>query len=152
MNASTAAPVPASGSGAPSGPFHPAGRGGAVAAYDCSNCPAYCCSYPEIVVERDDLLRLARHAGLDEDTARRRFTRAGTEPGERVMRHVRDPIFGTACRFLDIAARRCTVYEARPRACRDHPPAARCHYYDFLMAERGYQRNPTMAVRAYNVV
>lgn len=120
--------------------------------YDCDNCPSYCCSYPQIEVKPEDLRRLARHFGLDVDTALRRLTKDGDAPGARVMRHVRDPIFGSACRLLDPEARTCTAHEVRPNTCRGHPVTDRCHYYDFLMAERAFQNDPTLQVRAYNVV
>jgi len=29
--------------------------------YNCSRCPAYCCSYPRIPIEVSDVERLARH-------------------------------------------------------------------------------------------
>ena len=83
--------------------------------------------------------------------ARRRFTKPGRKPGEVVLRHVRDALFGTACRFLDLTTRRCTVYEVRPRVCRRHPSTPTCHYYAFLMAERRHQHDPRHVTRAYNI-
>ena len=47
--------------------------------------------------------------------------------------------FGKVCRFFDIEARRCTIYEARPEICRKYPGTWRCGYYDFLMFERRAQ-------------
>lgn len=117
--------------------------------YDCGRCPAYCCTYPRIGVTPRDLRRLAEHFGVDLDSARARFTKAGPEPGERVLRHSKDAIFGTACRFLDPGARRCTIYRARPAACRSYPGAPRCGYYDFLAAERRRQDDPALAVTAW---
>lgn len=119
--------------------------------YDCGNCPSYCCAYSQIEVTDHDLEGLARHLGLDPDTARRRLTKTGTEDGQRVLRHHRDPLFGTVCRFLDGESRSCTVHPARPQVCRDHPGSPSCHYYAFLMAERRYQGKPELLVRAYNV-
>ena len=110
--------------------------------YNCSNCPAYCCSYARIVVTEKDLERLARHFGVDRETARRRYTKKGDEPGERVMRHKEDEHYTTVCRFLDSETRNCTIYEARPRICREFPGAGRCGYYDFLMFERRAQDDP----------
>ena len=37
--------------------------------YDCSKCPAYCCSYDEISVTDRDVNRLARHFDLEPDVA-----------------------------------------------------------------------------------
>jgi Fe-S-cluster containining protein len=118
--------------------------------YDCHNCPSYCCSYPRIIVTPRDIRRLAKHFGLDEATARRRFTKKGEEPGEIVLRHQKDETYGTVCRFLDLETRMCTVHKVRPRICRDHPGSPVCHYYNFLMSERAYQDDPTFIARAYN--
>lgn len=118
--------------------------------YSCERCPAYCCSYARIAVNRRDLQRLARHFGLSEEAARRRFTKQGEEPGERVLRHRRDEHYGTACRFLDSETRMCTVYAARPEICRQFPGTARCGYYDFLTFERRLQGDPDFVAVAYN--
>jgi uncharacterized protein len=119
--------------------------------YDCLDCPSYCCTYPRIEVTPEDIRRLARHFGIDEATARKRFTKKGWEPDERVLRHHADETFGTACRFLDLDSRLCTVHEARPEICRDHPGRRSCGYYTFLMAEREDQEDPDLVARAYNV-
>ncbi len=116
--------------------------------YDCTRCPAYCCTYARIAVEPRDVARLARHLDLAPSTVRRRFTEAGSEPGERVLRHQKDPIFGTACCFLDVETRRCTVYKARPEVCSGYPESARCGYYDLLRFERRWQDDPELVVRA----
>lgn len=108
--------------------------------YDCLKCPAYCCSYDRIIVETSDLKRLARHFGVDLETARRRFTKI--KEGEQVLRHQKDQIYGTICMFLDIKTRRCTIYEARPGVCHEYPDKARCGYYDFLKWERAHQEDP----------
>ena len=110
--------------------------------YNCSKCPAYCCSYERITVTRADLKRLAKHFGLKFLDARRKLTKDGEERGERVLRHRSDEHFGSVCRFLDPETRRCTVYEARPRICRDFPGATSCGYYDFLKFERSAQDDP----------
>ena len=111
-------------------------------AYDCKNCPGYCCSYPLIRLTRRDVERLARHFDLDFATAERRFTKSAY--GARyAMRRKADPHFGGICRFFDVANRRCTVYEARPGICRQFPGAKRCGYYDFLMFERRAQDDET---------
>jgi Fe-S-cluster containining protein len=119
--------------------------------YDCDNCPAYCCSYPRIIVTAKDLKRLASHFGMTPTEARRKLTKKGAEPGERVLRHRKDETYGTACRFLDRETRACTVYEARPGICRDYPGLKRCGYYDFLQFERMLQEDPEFVPTAYNV-
>ena len=68
--------------------------------YDCLKCPAYCCSYDRIIVEKRDLARLARHFGIDVETARRRFTKV--VEGEQVLRHQKDKIYGSICMFIDL--------------------------------------------------
>jgi hypothetical protein len=114
---------------------------GARKAYDCLNCPGYCCSYPVIVVSRRDLARLARHFGLTEEEAERRFC-TSKHGHKRIMRRKKDEHFGRICRFFDTVARRCTVYAARPFVCRDYPGRERCGYYDFLKFERAGQKDP----------
>ena len=117
--------------------------------YDCLNCPSYCCTYPRIPVTQRDIRRLARHFELDEDVAERRFTKRGWTKRERVIRHQKDKIYGTACRFLDTETRLCTVHGARPAVCRSHPTSPSCGYYTFLMAERRDQGDPKLVARAY---
>jgi Fe-S-cluster containining protein len=118
--------------------------------YDCHNCPSYCCTYPRIGVTTEDIARLARHFGIDAAVAKRRFTRKGEEPGEVILRHKKDEVYGTACRFLDLETRMCTVHTARPGICRAHPGTTSCGYYTFLMSERRYQEDPEFVARAYN--
>ena len=81
--------------------------------YDCDVCPAYCCSYPRVILTKKDMKRLARHFGVGLAEARKRFTKKGAENGERVLRHRKDHIYKSVCRFLDRESRECTIYEAR---------------------------------------
>jgi len=118
--------------------------------YDCLNCPSFCCTYPRIEVKPRDLRRLARHFELDEESARRRFTKKGEQSGEIILRHRKDEHYGTACRFLDRETRLCSIHNARPAVCRDHPGTSSCAYYNFLMSERRYQDDPEWVARAYN--
>ena len=110
--------------------------------YDCSLCPAYCCSYPRIIVGKKDLKRLARHFGIDPAAARKKFTKRGAEKGERVLRHRKDTVYQSVCRFLDRESRQCTIYKARPKVCRQYPGERHCGYYDFLTFERRAQDDP----------
>lgn len=105
--------------------------------YDCSKCPAYCCTYYRISVEKRDITRLAKHFGISPEVAARRFTK--TVEGDNVLRHQKDAIYGSACMFLDLETRRCTIYEARPGVCREYPDKPRCGYYEFLRWERSHQ-------------
>ena len=118
--------------------------------YDCEACPAYCCSYPRIIVEDKDLKRLAKYFGISKRQARKKFTKKGEEPGERVLRHKKDEVYGTACRFLDRETRQCSVYTGRPSICRDYPGLRRCGYWEFLKFERNLQEDDEFIPTAYN--
>ncbi|HVT02695.1 MAG TPA: YkgJ family cysteine cluster protein [Thermoanaerobaculia bacterium] len=108
--------------------------------YDCSKCPAYCCSYDRINVNSADIARIARHFEITPEEAKQRFTKM--KEGDRVLRHRKDEIYGTVCMNLDKETRRCTIYEARPGTCREYPEQRRCGYYEFLSWERKHQDNP----------
>ena len=105
--------------------------------FNCSKCPAYCCSYDRIEVTRRDISRLARHFGLTYEQAEKRYTKVAY--GERVLRRQTDHIYKRVCQFLDKESRRCTIYDARPGVCREYPDSLRCGYYDFLASERRRQ-------------
>lgn len=114
--------------------------------YDCSRCPGYCCSYDRIVVTPGDLARLARHFKISPEEAHARFSRSYTDEDgsvERILKHRKDDVFGSICRFFDTKARQCTVYTARPAVCRQYPNGSRCGYYEFLKFERKHQGDDT---------
>ena len=70
--------------------------------FDCSKCPAYCCSiYERVQVTKRDLNRLAKHFGVTTDVAQKRYTKIDRESGERVLRRVKDVIFEQTCMFLN---------------------------------------------------
>jgi len=104
--------------------------------YNCDRCPAYCCSYPRIIVNKTDVKRLAKHFGMEVEKAYKKFTKKGHEKGEVVLRHQKDEHFGTICQFIDPETRGCTVYKSRPKICGDFPGTSRCGYYEFLKFER----------------
>jgi len=111
--------------------------------YDCSKCPAYCCSvYGRVRVTKRDLTRLAKHFNVTESTARRRFTKI--YDGERILRQKKDSIFSESCTFLNPVTRQCTIYDGRPEVCREFPDARRCAYYDLLQFEREQQGDDTV--------
>lgn len=111
--------------------------------YDCTKCPAYCCSIYELVrVKPRDIKRLAKHFGVDVATAQKKFTT--TWRGEQILRRKADPIFGKACTFLNPETRQCTIYHARPLVCRNFPGRVRCAYYDVLQFERIQQDDDTV--------
>ncbi|MEO8277170.1 MAG: YkgJ family cysteine cluster protein [Thermoanaerobaculia bacterium] len=110
--------------------------------FNCSNCPAHCCSYDYIETKPADIERLAKHHGIAVGVARKRFTKLVEGGKMRVLRHQKDEIFGSVCQFLNLESRQCTIYEGRPKICRDHPGTVRCGFYDFLCAERESQEDP----------
>ncbi|MEP6637343.1 MAG: YkgJ family cysteine cluster protein [Acidobacteriota bacterium] len=113
----------------------------APANYDCTKCPAYCCSiYERVQVTKRDINRLAKHFGISYETAFVRYTRPYNN--ERVLRRKADPIFGQACRFLNPATRQCGIYHARPGVCREYPETERCAYFDLIEFERSQQGDP----------
>lgn len=111
------------------------------ARYDCATCPGYCCSHSRIAISEHDIARLARHFGLSPAEAKRKFTYnyKTKEVDEQILRHQKDHIYKSVCRFFDRDERRCTIYEARPGVCRKYPYGNRCGYYDFLKFEREHQ-------------
>jgi uncharacterized protein len=110
--------------------------------YDCLKCPGYCCSYPIIEVKDRDAARIAKHFGLPLEKAEKKFFKAAHEH-KRIMRRKADEHYGKICQFFDTDARRCTIYEARPAACRAFPGEDNCGYYDFLAFERNAQEDET---------
>lgn len=109
--------------------------------FHCDKCPGWCCSYELIPVTGRDLGRIARHFGLSEEVAARRYTK--TLDGELALRHRKDHIYKSMCIFFDQKNRRCGAYEARPTICRTYPSGHRCGYYEFLMFERDQQGDDT---------
>lgn len=113
-----------------------------MAAYDCLNCPGYCCSYPVIALKKKDVERLAEYFGMTFEKAEAKYTKSD-HGYKRIMKRQKDEHFGRICQFFDTDLRRCTVYEARPAICREFPAEKRCGYYDFLEFERRHQEDDT---------
>lgn len=109
--------------------------------FNCLTCPGYCCSHSRIAVSDYDIARLAKHFEISPAAAREQFTyRYKTKDAdEQILRHHKDHVYASVCRFFDRDARRCTVYEARPNVCRRYPYGNKCGYYDFLKFEREHQ-------------
>ena len=113
--------------------------------FDCSKCPAYCCSiYDRVQVTKRDVNRLAKYFGVSAEVAEKRYTKIDRESGERVLRRVKDVIFERTCMFLNQETRGCTIYHARPAVCREYPDRARCVYYDILKFEQKQQDDETV--------
>lgn len=108
--------------------------------FDCAKCPAYCCSiYERVSLKARDIKRLAKHFGVTEEVAAKRYTKLHRSSGERVLRRSSDPVLGEACMFLNHETRGCGIYHARPAVCREYPDRPRCAYYDVLQFERRQQ-------------
>jgi Fe-S-cluster containining protein len=113
------------------------------ALYDCEKCPAYCCSvYERVAVSDSDLVRLALHFRLSVEEAEKQLTKKWED--ERILKRQKDPVLGSACRYLDLNTRGCTIYDARPDTCRDYPVRKRCAYYDLYRFEMEQQDDKTV--------
>jgi len=113
--------------------------------FNCSKCPAYCCSiYERVQVTKRDVNRLAKYFGVTSEVAEKRYTKIDRASGERVLRRTKDVIFEQTCMFLDQETRGCTIYHGRPAVCREYPARARCSYYDLLQFERNQQDDPSV--------
>ncbi len=111
--------------------------------FDCSKCPAYCCSvYERVQVSKRDLNRLAKYFELTSEAVEKRYTKIDRSSGERVLRRKKDELFEQACMFLNQETRGCSIYHARPQVCREYPDRSRCAYYDLLKFERIQQDDP----------
>jgi Fe-S-cluster containining protein len=71
--------------------------------------------------------------------AERRFFHAD-HGYKRLLNRQPDEHYGRICQFFDTDARNCTIYKARPAACRDYPGNT-CGYWDFLQFERAGQKD-----------
>jgi len=112
--------------------------------FDCLACPGKCCTYDLIEVTRADVQKLAKHHGLDFGAALQRFTKEAKQDGKTItiLRHRKDDVYDTACRFLHPVRRICTIYDARPQVCHDYPHGQTCGYFNYLMWERKHQDDP----------
>lgn len=79
--------------------------------FDCTTC-ANCCKVLQVVVDNADIRRLAERRGVSFRQFGRRYVRVGPDKTKYLA--------STPCMFLG-EDNRCTVYEDRPKACRDFP-------------------------------
>src|ERR1041384_292058 len=108
--------------------------------FNCSKCPAYCCSYDRIQITKRDVLKIPRHFRISYHQAESHYTK--TSRIGHVFGHKTYHFFQQVCQFLDTETRRCTIYDARPAVRREYPESRRCGYYDFLASERRRQDDP----------
>jgi len=81
----------------------------------CLKCASFCCKLAGYVeVHRADVRRLAKHLGLTVREFEEKHVVEVTRKGEKLIKSG----YGT-CQFLT-ADRRCSVYSARPRDCREY--------------------------------
>jgi Fe-S-cluster containining protein len=84
-------------------------------ALDCLKCPSLCCKMAGYVeVSRADIRRLAKFLGLTVREFEERHIVETTRKGAKRIKTGYD-----VCQFLG-EDRMCTVYEARPRDCREY--------------------------------
>jgi Fe-S-cluster containining protein len=70
-----------------------------------------------VPVSKQEIERIAGHIGVKAETVVRVYTVPDPEAGSRVLLNS-----SKGCAFLD--GNLCTIYEARPKACRDFPHVA----------------------------
>ena len=94
---------------------------------DCTKC-AHCCKTLSVVVDAADIGRLATRLGMTRPQFSKRYVKRD-EDGTRCFAI-------SPCAFLG-EDNRCTVYEDRPKACRDFPYLHEKHFTSrsFMMIE-----------------
>jgi Fe-S-cluster containining protein len=84
---------------------------------DCTAC-ANCCRQSVVSVNKSEIENIARHIGTTSEAVTRLYTVPDPDaPALRILRNSRQ-----GCVFLD--GNICTIYEARPKTCRDFPHVA----------------------------
>jgi Fe-S-cluster containining protein len=84
---------------------------------DCTAC-ANCCRHSVVPISKPEIERIAGHTGSTPDAVARDYT--VPDPDAPALRILRDA--GGACVFLKDNL--CTIYEARPKTCRNFPHVA----------------------------
>ena len=92
----------------------------------CNYCPGYCCYRLKgsvLLIDAEDINRLALHFSITDGEARKRFME---------NRHTFKVKDDGSCIFQarDKMIKRCTVHEARPRQCRMFPYNSPCPYLE----------------------
>jgi Fe-S-cluster containining protein len=84
---------------------------------DCAAC-ANCCRHSVVSANKSEIEDIARHMGTTSEAVTRLYTVPDPDaPALRILR-----TSGEGCVFLD--GNFCTIYEARPKTCRDFPHVA----------------------------
>lgn len=79
---------------------------------DCLKC-ARCCRATGPLLTKSDIQRISKKQGMKQAAFEKQYLRVD-EDGDWVMKTL-------PCPFLDRSTNKCTVYEYRPRACREFP-------------------------------
>lgn len=92
----------------------------------CNFCPAYCCYRlpgSSLLLDAEDINRIARHFNLSDGEVRRRFIE---------NRNTFKTREDGSCVLLanDRLCKRCTIHAARPRQCREFPYDKPCPYLE----------------------
>jgi len=88
--------------------------------FRCENCGECCRGEGYALVDEADVLEIARTLGIRPSQARARFTDPdpGKNPGCRILKSIGPD---RSCCLLDQQAKRCMIYNHRPRICRTFP-------------------------------
>jgi hypothetical protein len=88
--------------------------------FRCENCGECCRGEGYALVDEADVQEIARTLGIRPPQARARFTDPdpGKNPGCRILKSIGPE---RSCCLLDRQAKRCTIYNHRPRICRTFP-------------------------------
>lgn len=89
---------------------------------DCLKCANCCKSLPALITSAD-IQRISRHMGMKESEFVREYTTTDDD-GDRVLK-------GAPCPFLQ-EDNACSIYEYRPRACRQYPHTGNNQFVDNL--------------------
>ena len=90
----------------------------------CNYCPGYCCYRLKgsvLLIDSDDINRIARYFSISDGEARKRFLE---------NRNTFKVKADGSCIFMasDRMSKRCTIHAVRPRQCRTFPYGAPCPY------------------------
>jgi len=92
----------------------------------CHDCHALCCTMP-VEVTVDDLVQLGALDEFEKDYPLPQLFKYLKKQGVVKSFSLKDGRFilaqhyGTQCRYLDHVTRKCSVYDRRPKTCREHP-------------------------------
>lgn len=92
----------------------------------CATCQGWCCRLP-VEVRVEDLVRMELIDAFEAEEAPKVLAKRLMKSGIIDHFNFKNSVFTLArranddCLYLDEKTRRCTIYERRPRTCRNHP-------------------------------